>query len=210
VMASVGQAPDYAYPLTLEVIDFLEYSDWGPVWSPDGTQIAFHSNRNGNLDIFILDPETYEVTQVTTSEEADGYAAWSPDGTRLVYQCTINEGREICIIDVTGENLVQLTENDRFDGLPDWSPDGTRIVFASTRDEEKEELYIMQGDGSEVRRLTERPNSIDTDPKWSPDGEFILFESDEGGDFEVCLIRVDGTGLECLTDNELEDRSPDW
>lgn len=212
VMARVGQAPDYNYPLTLEIIDFLEYSDWGPVWSPDGTHIAFHSDRNGNLDIFILDPETYEIVQVTTSEEADAYAAWSPDGTQLVYQCTINEGREVCIIDVTGENLVQLTENERFDGLPDWSPDGTQIVFASTRDEEKEELYVMQADGSNVRRLTELPNSIDTDPKWSPDGETILFESDAGvgGDFEICLIGADGTGLECLTDNDIPDRSPDW
>ncbi|MBI5928359.1 MAG: PD40 domain-containing protein [Chloroflexi bacterium] len=209
ILGLVGR-PDVVYPLTLEVIDFLEYNDWGPAWSPDGTHIAFHSDRNGNTDIFILDPETYEVIQVTTNPEADAYAAWSPDGTKLVYQCTINDGREICLIDATGDHVVQLTDNDRFDGLPDWSPDGTKIVFASTRDEEKEELYVMNIDGSDVQRLTHLPDSVETDPKWSPDGAYIIFESDAGGDFEICMIRADGSNLECLTDNQVNDRSADW
>ncbi|CAG0980794.1 partial Tol-Pal system protein TolB, partial [Anaerolineae bacterium] len=105
---------------------------------------------------------------------------------------------------------IQLTDNDRFDGLPDWSPDGTKIVFASSRDEEKEELYIMNVDGSDVRGLTNLPDSVETDPNWSPDGEYVLFESNAGGDFEICMIRADGGNLECLTDNHVDDRSADW
>ena len=83
---------------------------------------------------------------------------------------------------------VQLTDNDDADGSPSWSPDGQRIAFDSNRDGDWE-LYVMNADGSEVRKLTQNDGS-DYYPAWSPDGQRIAFQSDRDGDFEIYVLML--------------------
>jgi Tol biopolymer transport system component len=79
------------------------------------------------------------------------------------------------------------------DSYPSWSPDGGRIVFESNR-AGSHDIWVMNADGSDVRRLTDHP-ALDETPVFSPDGERIVFASEREGELDVFSMRPDGSGL---------------
>ena len=164
-----------------------EDEDNNPAFSPDKKAIAFHRATDpadySSYEIYILDLETGEETRVTNNLYLDGHPDWSPDGTRLVfarYDGTTPEA-DLYVIDLDEgvSSMHRITEND-----PEWSPDGSRIVFKSTRhtnESGKDEIYVMDPDGSNERRLTNVTGwQSDHDPSWSADSEHIYFERFEG------------------------------
>jgi TolB protein len=88
-------------------------------------------------------------------------------------------------------------------GLPIWSPDGRKIVFERGRD-----LYVMNTDGSGLRRLT-RDTAYDERPVWSPDGRKIAFDRNNGNEPDVYVINVDGRGERNLTRDDTS-LGPTW
>jgi len=103
---------------------------------------------------------------------------------------------------VSDDSLVRVTAVR--DVYPYWSPDGKQIVFQSDRNssmEGKDQIYVMNADGSEIKRLTFHDASDET-PVWSPDGSTILFSSYITSDNnELFIMNVDGTGIRQLTKN---------
>jgi Tol biopolymer transport system component len=98
-------------------------------------------------------------------------------------------------MDSDGTALTQLTHNTANDRVPKWSPDGGRIVFRSERDGHSE-IYVMDGDGSNQRRLTQFVGSQQYRPHWSPDGTRVSFLSSDtvaGGVAELYVVNSDGT-----------------
>ncbi len=89
-----------------------------------------------------------------------------------------------------------------------WSPDGEKIAFVTKRDGNFD-LYVMNADGSGLRRLT-RGAAWDGGPAWSPDGRKFAFVSKRDGNDEVSVINVDGTGLRNLTRSPAQDGHPKW
>jgi len=97
---------------------------------------------------------------------------------------------------------------------PAWSPDGAKIAFVSQRDENYE-IYVMNADGSEKKRLTNDANDNGRfwgRFSWSPDGEKIAFESARYGDpnSEIYVMNTDGGGNKTLTSNSDYDGGPSW
>jgi TolB protein len=184
--------------------------DWGPAWSPDGSQIAFHSVRGDESGIWIMDADGGNPRQLTvTANGADRSAAWSPDGSQIVYYSDRTEGRELYIVDVATGDEIRLTENEVYDGEPDWF--GDELVFASTRSSEntRSDICFMSIDGSNSRCLT-AITGTDDDPSWSPDGDFIVFESGQSGNFDIWIMRPDGSELRQITSDGARDWSADW
>ncbi len=92
---------------------------------------------------------------------------------------------------------------------PFWSPDGRQIVFQSNRIDGNREIYIMNADGTGLRRLTFAPGDDQT-PVWSPDGAWIAFQSHRDGNPEIYIMRPDGSGQANLTNDPVEDSHPKW
>lgn len=131
---------------------------------------------------------------------------------------------DVYTVDPGGSNQVRLTTDER-SASPVWSPDGKKIAFASSRDRSDygNEIYTMNADGSDVRRLTNHPPRNDYQPKWSPDGKKIVFISSRvepepdncssapaGCNFEIYAVNADGTGETRLTNSAGIDRNPTW
>jgi Tol biopolymer transport system component len=126
-----------------------------PSWSPDGTRIAFISDRNGrNFDIYVMNADGSNITQVTDDSANEFGPAWSPDGKHIIFNSDRNGNVQLFMIRIEGSTLVQLTEDTSNSAYADWSPDGKRIVFESDRDTGYANIYVMNADGSNIIQLT--------------------------------------------------------
>ena len=146
-----------------------------PSWSPDGQRLCFVSNRDGNLELFLVDSDGGNLRNLTRHEGYDARPSWSPDGRRIAFESDRVGNREICIIDIASGEVVRVTDHPGRDGQPAWSHDGLEIAFMSDRDG-KASIFRMVADGSGVTRLTP-PYDEDWEPAWSPDGQSICFVS---------------------------------
>jgi Tol biopolymer transport system component len=104
--------------------------------------------------------------------------------------------------------VTRLTPTEAASYDPAWSPDGRLIAFVSERDGNAE-LYVMNADGTNPRRLTDH-TAVDRDPAWSPDGTRIAFSSERDGNAEIYLMGTDGTGLARITASPAPDGHPAW
>jgi dipeptidyl aminopeptidase/acylaminoacyl peptidase len=182
-----------------------------------------------DADTWVLDVEAsakdpaQPVTQPVLLRTGDErYPSYSPDGTQIAFRGDLDlvepsGDEEIYVMDADGTNVRRLTSNADFDSAPSWSPDGKRIVFErapagtfvpGTEAQEKD-VYLMNADGTDVRRLTDSPG-LDEGPEFSPDATKIVFSSARDGQQEIYVMDADGSNPRRLTDNPSRDESPDW
>ena len=179
-----------------------EALDQRPVWSPDGSQIAFVSDRGGDLQIFRMEADGSGVAQLTDLAGSDG-PVWSPDGSRIAFVADSDGGNiDLYVVGADGTGQQRLTTAAGVDQRPVWSPDGGQLAFVSNRDSDSE-IYIVNADGTGQRRLT---NNVDHDdwPSWSADGAWIAFESNRGGISEIYRMTAAGADVTRLSDSSRE------
>jgi TolB protein len=97
-------------------------SDAWPAWSPDGTKIAFVSNRGGAYDLYVMNADGTAVSRLTHDQATEGRPTWSPDGRRIAFASDKDGDSEIYVINADGSGVIQLTDNSAFDGWPAWAP----------------------------------------------------------------------------------------
>ena len=157
-------------------------------------KITFNSNRNGNVDVFVMNPDGSGVTQVTTNPLDELLPLFSPDGTQIVFgRCSSICDIVVINADGSGERTIL---NDGFPGA--WSPDGNRIVLGRN-----DGLYVINADGSGLVRVLD-PDFV-TD--WSPDGRQLMIVSRRDGDLELYPTNLDGSGVTQLTHNTCDDNA---
>ena len=171
-------------------------------------RIAFRSKRDGNSEIYMMNADGSQQTNLTNHPDEDFLADWSPEGERLVFDSDRNIRRGIFLMNADGTGLQSLTALTSENALPAWSPGGGRIAFDSKRDLNRE-IYVMNADGTDQTRLTNNP-ADDWWASWSPDGSRILFTSNRDGDAEVYVMNANGTGQANLTNSPAGDFRPVW
>ncbi len=187
------------------LISSTTYAVYGhPAWSPDATKIAFHSDRDGNYEIYVMSFDGSGVTRLTSNAAFDGQPAWSPDGTKIAFVSNRDGRTEIYVMNPDGSGVTRLSSEQVDEQQPAWSPDGTRIAFTSGSD-----VFVMNADGSGVTRVTNAPGG-NLEPSWSPDGTRIAFRSNRDGNSQIYVMHADGSSLTRLTNNSDNDLQPAW
>lgn len=183
--------------LILSVIDLLRGSE----------QIAFVSDKDGDLDIYVMDIGPSLIRRVLggaprdlSQHSADDYAPeWSPDGNRIAFVSVRDGNPEVYVMNADGSSPQRLTFDEATDTNPTWSPDGASLAFQSDRvntlrnpatalggvqREANFDIYVVDvvisADGaspSNLRQIT-FGSANDEYPAWSPDGRQIAFQSD--------------------------------
>ncbi|HEV2840754.1 MAG TPA: hypothetical protein VGW39_05460 [Chthoniobacterales bacterium] len=177
-------------------------------------KIAFESSRSGGptRNIFVMDADGSNQTNLTPGQTLETYAAWSPDGTKIAFASERDGNSEIYVMNADGSNQVRVTNNPAGDYEPRWSPDGTKFAFISDRGGGGAalDIYVMNTDGSNPIRLTNTQDD-DFDPAWSPDGTKIAFTRASVNDFEVFMMNADGSNQTDITNRPtILDASPAW
>jgi TolB protein len=93
-----------------------------PAWSPDGTRIAFVSDRYGDYEIFLFNADGSGISQLTSNNGISSQPAWSPKGDRIAFTSNRSGDSEIWIMNADGSNPQQVTFSEGYDGAPIWSP----------------------------------------------------------------------------------------
>lgn len=169
-----------------------------PSWSPDGARIAYVQRpmRSDNSHIYVIDAGGGETSRLTRTEGTYRTPRWSPDGTRLAFSDGSVGNSDIFIVNADGSGLINLTKSPAHDAGPHWSPDGAQLAFSSDRDNKQHEVYVVDVDGRNLRRLTNQLfGGGSAWPVWSPDGQQIAFQlaayrEDRSG---IYIMNADGS-----------------
>lgn len=146
-----------------------------PSWSPDGESLAFGAlappgdGEDPTLQIFRVDLNSGNETQLTRLPGHNSAPRWSPDGSAIAFYGQVGEGfdgADIMTVEADGSGLTNLTGDAEPDWQPDWSTDGSLIVFARGPGDPLD-LWIMNSDGSDRRPLVVHPGR-DEQPSWRP------------------------------------------
>ena len=175
----------FAYRLNQPVFRLTggEWQDISPSFSPDGSKLAFASNRDGHWDLYVMDFLNGNLTRLTDSPEYDASPTWSPDGQWLAYESYVEDEHggnlELFIRTLDGSQApIRLTDHPGADFSPAWSPGGRQVAFISTRSGENE-VWLADLDQTidRFQNLSSNPSSIETFPAWSPDGSQLSWSS---------------------------------
>ena len=95
-------------------------NDYAPVWSPDGSTIAFRSDQNGQSDLYTVKTDGTDLTDLTNNPADDWSPSWSPDGSLIAFQTKRDGNWEIYVMNADGSNPTNLTNNPGDDEMPYW------------------------------------------------------------------------------------------
>lgn len=171
--------------------------------------VLFASNREGNGDLYILDPNTGIARNLTRHEARDTGAAWSPDGQRIAFSSHRDGSPDIYTMNFAGGDVRRITHSDARDVYPAWSPNGRFIAYTSDHSGNWD-IYIISSDGEGTpRQITDDPGP-DESPAWSPDSQHIAFVSRRGGAWGIFIMSADGSSVQRLTDPAIRHIAPTW
>lgn len=151
----------------LQILTQNEANDLVYAWTPDGAQLIFTSDRDGENQVYIMNADGSDPQRLTELGSTNHMPALSPDGRRLALVSDRSGNDEIFVLDLESSILTQLTENPRNDWQPAWSPDGKQILFIAGSPGAGFDIYVMDADGSNLRQLTDFPG-WEFEPAWQP------------------------------------------
>jgi tricorn protease len=175
-----------ARPVTLH-----EAHDAYPVFSPDGKQIAFSSNRNGSYDLYVVSAQGGRPRRLTFDSAADIANGWSPDGKTILFTSTRSTAfppsYELYTVPLEGGRVRQITASEGKDGV--FSPKGDQIAYVrgpgtwyrkGYRGSANDDVWICDANGGNNHPVTSF-NGQDGSPMWSPDGQYVYYVSEVYG-----------------------------
>lgn len=182
--------------------------DQAPIWSPDGTRIAFHSSRDcaSREALYVMNADGSNAMRLTECQNFDGLAGWSPDSKRLVYASDHDGNTELYSINADPSHQTNLTHHPAEDSEPTWSPDGKHIAFISNRDG-KGGLFVMDADSANLRKLA---GDVISPLSWAPDGQRVVFGASWSGSDDIYAANADGSHIIQLTHNPEHENWPVW
>jgi Tol biopolymer transport system component len=192
------------------------YTDVFPAVSPNGILVVSDSEGklvNPGAPISIMNADGTNKRRLFRDETGMAFApSWSPDGKWIAFgvggffKSRDERSAKIMMIHPDGSGTTDLTDGKSNAGFPSWSPDGKRIVYRvwGARDRG---LRVLDLSDKSVKTLT---TGNDNFPAWSPSGDRIAFTRSENGEYDIFVIRPDGTDLKRLTNSPGNDAHANW
>ena len=186
------------------------YHDLVPAWSPDGTEIAFLSDRSGAFQLHLMNHDGDNIRQITFGNNEIAYFIWFPDGNQIALKTTTGDGNWFWqSIDLLTKEITSLTDwkDDSSFQFMAFSHDGIHLVYLDSSNQDEHgghpsQIRVQNKDGSNDYALT-NDNWASFHPVWSPDDSQIAFISDRDStndQFDVYIANADGGNLHRVTE----------
>jgi tricorn protease len=184
--------------------------DYAPVWSPDGSKIAFTSDRYGNDDVFVLNLRDGTIQRLTYWSGRDRALGWTPDGKAVLFESSRDwepYGAEPCVYVASLKGGTPYRLHDATGTPAALSPDGNRVAFVRRdsswwrkgyRGSATGDLWLHDLKSNQFSRLTQT-DTPDTFPMWSPDGKTLYFVSERDGTYNLWSMDVASKAVKQLT-----------
>ena len=200
-----------------EILNLQGYSHHD--WSRDSEWIAISSSNIDNGGIIQRNP--LGVNELKRTTDPTHFAPqWSPSNEKLAFLKPDDEVNHLYLMDLSSKSdtneAILLYKDLSLDTTYSWSPNGKEIAFTSAKNpEENDEIYVINIESLETKRLTINSNKSDRNPVWSPDGSRITFISSKEGDnenviFAAYIMNDDGTKQEKITEYSLGNQTLGW
>ena len=176
--------------------------------SPDGKFIAMALERQGNVDIYLLDQTGKVVRRLTEDPAIDVSPTWSPDGDRLAFVSSRSGSPQIYVLELANGKARRLTYSGGYNTSPNWSPTGDKIAYTG-RVSGRFHIFTVRAQGGDPQQITSSSGDNE-DPSWSPDGRFIAFTSNRGGRYQLYMMQAGGENQQRLTGSGGDDTNPSW
>jgi len=162
-----------------------KWNYFNPIWSPDGQRIAFISNRDNQLAIWMMPFSGGELTPIKAVESGLNLLHWSKNHTTIYY----HQGFNLFALDIASRQITQLTNFDSTNQAQFFniSLDENRIAYAAGPNEQLH-IFVMDIKGGQPVQVTNDEKASDEYPFWLPDGERIIYSSKRDGIFQTCIV----------------------
>jgi TolB protein len=181
-----------------------------PVFSPDGKQIAFMSGRDGNPEIYAMNVDGSNLRRLTNNQAGDSSPTWSPSGSQIAFTSDRTGKAQIYVMNSSdGSGVRRLTVNESEADRPTWSPPPFNEIAYAASTGPGYDIKVLEVSTGQVRALTFGEGSNEG-PAWAPGGRHLAFTSTRaGGRTQVFTIGRDGRGLRQIT-REGNNQTPAW
>lgn len=147
-------------------------------YSPSGKQIIFTSQRDGDLELYVMNADGSEERRLTNAKGYDGGAFFSPDEKQIVWRASRTDdyrALQVFLMNADGTGEIQLTNSGTTSFAPSWHPSGKFIIYSSNPESPRNfDLFVTDLKGEKVARITTNP-SFDGFPLFSPDGKKLVY-----------------------------------
>jgi Tol biopolymer transport system component len=157
-------------------------------------KVVFVSNKSGNEDIWSMNLDGSELTQLTNDSGSDQYPAVSPDGKKIAYSADIGGTWQIVVMNWDGTNKQQITSGPNRHGFPTWSFD-SKYIFIEIYMDENWEIFVMDSDGKNLKRLTNNPGIEDWHPCAHPFEYKVVYEAGRAENEEIWEVDINGKNI---------------
>ena len=177
-----------------------------PIWSPDGSKIAFTSNRDGNPEIYVMNRDGSGLRRMTNHPAIDVSATWSPSGNQLAWVSDRTGTGRIYIMNADGTGQRGLINEEAY--RPTWSSEPFNEIAYAAKSGPGFDIKVYSFQTGESRRITDGIGSNES-PAFAPNGRHIAFTSTRNGKVQVYTIARDGNDLRQIT-REGNNKYPNW
>jgi TolB protein len=172
-------------------------TNYVPVFSPDGTRIAFMSGRDGNPEIYVINVDGSNLRRLTNHPAGDGTPTWSPNGAQIAFVSDRTGTPQIYLMGADGSNVRRITMNESWADQPTWSSAFNEIAYAG-RTGSGYDIKIYDIASGVARQITFGEGSNER-PAYAPNGRHLAFASTRSGGTQIFTVGRDGKDLRQVT-----------
>ena len=167
--------------------------------APTTAKIAFASNRSGNWDIYVMNPDGSQQEQLTQNSARDSSPVWSPDGEQILFVSDRGGVSDLYVMGADGKHVRRVFRKLALRVEPTWSPDGERIAFHAEEPRWSIQTATIHGAAVKQVALAEWRGG---NPSWAANGNEIAFVGNVGGTRRILILKLRSGGIQTFLPKE--------